>query len=177
MHEEALRLNRMSPELRNKDILKSFLKHYHERSLTIYQDIDDEDDFQVNYFDNVIIISIIFQELLEPPSIVPSTTFQLSLSSPNFCSHPVIDLFHFLGPESAFSAKHSWTQPRTTRLAKKDPDGYGLALQGSSPVVVREVEQGSVAMVRMHFTTSYIFVHSLQVSRLETMWSVLVIKM
>ena len=149
MHEEALRLNRMSPELRNKDILKSVLKHFHERSLAIYQDIDDEDDFQVNYFNNVIIISIIFQELLEPPSIVPSTTFQLSLSSPNFSSHPVIDLFHLLGPESVFSAKHSWTQPRTTRLAKKDLDGYGLELQGNSPVMVRGVAQDSAAMVRI----------------------------
>ena len=54
MHEEALRLNRMSPELRNKDILKSVLKHFHERSLTIYQDIDDEDDFQVNVSDNTM---------------------------------------------------------------------------------------------------------------------------
>jgi len=162
LHEEALRLNRMSPELRNKDILKIVIKHFHERSLAIYQDIDDEDDFQ---------------EVLEPPPIVPSTTFQLSLSSLDFSSHPVTDLFHFLGPESVFSAKHSWTQPRTIQLARKDPDGYGLALQGSSPVLVRGVEQGSVAMVRMHFTTSYIFVHSFQVSRLETMWSVLGVKM
>ena len=151
MHEEALRLNRMSPELRNKDILKSVLKHFHERSLTIYQDIDDEDDFQVNCFQNLRSY-LVFQEVLEPPSIVPSTTFRLSLSYPDFCSQPVTDLFHLLGPESVFSAKHSWTQPRTIQLVKKDAEGYGLALKGSSPVVVIRVEQDSAAQVRRSFS-------------------------
>ena len=151
MHEEALRLNRMCPELRNKDILKSVLKHFHERSLTIYQDIDDEDDFQVNYFQNLRSY-LVFQELMEPPSIVPSTSFQLSLSYPDFCSQPVTDLCRLLGPESVFSAKHSWTQPRTSQLAKKDAKGYGLALQGSSPVVVTRVEQDSAAQVRRSFS-------------------------
>ena len=49
MHEEALRLNRMFPDLGKKDILKNVLKHYHERSLTMYENLEDEDDFQVNY--------------------------------------------------------------------------------------------------------------------------------
>ena len=44
----------MCPELKNKDILKSVLKQHHERSLAIYQDIDDEDDFQVNVSDNTM---------------------------------------------------------------------------------------------------------------------------
>ena len=49
MHEEALRLNRMFPDLGKKDILKNVLKHYHERSMTMYKNLEDEDDFQVNY--------------------------------------------------------------------------------------------------------------------------------
>ena len=53
MHEEALRLNRMCPELKRKDILKNVLKYYHERSLTLYQDIDHEDDFQVIQISNL----------------------------------------------------------------------------------------------------------------------------
>jgi hypothetical protein len=48
MHEEALRVNRMCPELRKKDELKNVLKTYHERSMTLYQDIEDEDDFWVS---------------------------------------------------------------------------------------------------------------------------------
>ena len=49
MHEEALRLNRMCPDLGKKDILKNVLKYYHERSMTMYENLEDEDDFQVNY--------------------------------------------------------------------------------------------------------------------------------
>ena len=49
MHEEALRVNRMCRELRKKDILQEVLKFYNERSLTMYEDMEEEDDFQVNY--------------------------------------------------------------------------------------------------------------------------------
>ena len=45
MHEEALRVNRMCPEMRKKDILQDVLKHFHERSLAMYEDMDEEDDF------------------------------------------------------------------------------------------------------------------------------------
>ena len=38
MHEEALRVNRMCPEMRKKDILQDVLKHFHERSLAMYED-------------------------------------------------------------------------------------------------------------------------------------------
>ena len=48
MHEEALIVNRMCPELRKKDELKNVLKTYHERSMTLYKDIEDEDDFRVS---------------------------------------------------------------------------------------------------------------------------------
>ena len=49
MHEEALRVNRMCRELRKKDILQEVLKFYNERSLSMYEDMEEEDDFQVNY--------------------------------------------------------------------------------------------------------------------------------
>ena len=49
MHEEALRLNRMFPDLEKKDSLRNVLKKYHERSMTMYENLEDEDDFQVNY--------------------------------------------------------------------------------------------------------------------------------
>ena len=50
MHEEALRVNRMCPELRKKENIHTVLKHYHEKSLAMYEDIDEEDDFQVTYY-------------------------------------------------------------------------------------------------------------------------------
>ena len=68
--------------------------------------------------------------------VAPSTQFQLSLSSPDFSGHPVTDLFQCLGPESVFSAKHSWSQPRTVHLCGEGAD-YGLSWQGNSPVVAR----------------------------------------
>ena len=48
MHEEALRVNRMCPELRKKDTWNNVLKSYHERSLSLYQDLEVEDDFRVS---------------------------------------------------------------------------------------------------------------------------------
>jgi hypothetical protein len=98
----------------------------------LYEDIEEEADIQ---------------ELLEPPPVLPSTKYQLSLSSPSFSSHPVSDLFHSLGPESVFSAKHHWTHPRTVQLTKKEDEGFGLSVRGSAPVVVTMVEQGSLAEV------------------------------
>merc|ERR1719318_2283617 len=122
----------MCPELRKKEILQQVLKQCHERSLALYEDIEEEDDFQ---------------ELLEPPPVLPSTQFQLSLSSPSFSSHPVSDLFHSLGPESVFSAKQHWTHPRSVQLSKKEDEGFGLSVRGSAPVVVAMVEQGSLAEI------------------------------
>ena len=137
----------MCPDIKRKETLKTVLKYYHERCFTLYQDIDDEDDFQVNIQTIFLIPDRFLQEVLEPPTIVPLTKFQLSLSYPDFSGHPVTDLFHMLGPESVFSAKHCWSPPRTVQLTKKDGEGYGLALQGSAPVVVMGVEQDSLAMV------------------------------
>ena len=88
-----------------------------------------------------------FQEVLEPPPVLPSTKFQLSLSYPNFSHHHVSDLFHSLGPEAVFSAKHHWTPPRTVQLTKKEDEGYGLSVRGAAPVVVVGVEQDSLADV------------------------------
>ena len=73
-----------------------------------YADVDDEDDFT---------------ELLEPPPILPGTTFQLTLAYPDFSRHKVTDLFRSLGPVAVFSAKHHWSAPRTIQLRKKEEEG------------------------------------------------------
>jgi hypothetical protein len=132
MHEEALRVNRMCPEMRKKDILQEVIKYFHARSLAMYEDMEEEDDFQ---------------ELIEPPPVVPSTKFQLSLSYPDFSYHSDSDLFHSLGPEGVFSAKHHWSPPRTVQMTKKEDEGYGLSVRGAAPVVVAGVEQDSLADV------------------------------
>jgi len=130
MHEEALRVNRMCRELRKKDILADVLRLSHDRSLNKYADVDDEDDFQ---------------EVLEPPPIMPATTYQLTLAFPDFSQYKVNDLFRCLGPVAVFSAKHHWTAPRTIQLRKKEDEGYGFSVRGDAPVVVAGVEPNSLA--------------------------------
>ena len=62
-------MNRMCRKLRKKDALHDVLRLCHDRCLDKYADVDDEDDFS---------------ELLEPPPILPGTTFQLTLAYPDF---------------------------------------------------------------------------------------------
>jgi len=130
LHEEALRVNRMCRELRKKDILQEVLRLSHERSLAKYEDVDEEDDFQ---------------EVLEPPPIMPATAFQLTLAFPDFSQYKVSDLFHRLGPVAVFSAKHHWTSARTVQLRKKEEEGYGFSVRGDAPVVIAGVERHSLA--------------------------------
>lgn len=174
LHEEALRVNRCPPgealitivtrmcrELRKKDILSEVLRLSHDRSLNKYADVDDEDDFQ---------------EVLEPPPILPATTYQLTLAFPDFSQYKVMlplstlyllqvnDLFRGLGPVAVFSAKHHWTAPRTIQLRKKEvelspsltpvqDEGYGFSVRGDAPVVVAGVEVNSLADVSTHLCT------------------------
>ena len=89
-----------------------------------------------------------FQEVLEPPPVMPATTYQLTLAFPDFSQYKVTDLFKDLGPVAVFSAKHHWTAPRTIQLRKKEDEGYGFSVRGDAPVVVAGVEQSSLADVR-----------------------------
>lgn len=66
LHEEAMRVNRMCRELRKKDVLQAVLRSTHDRSLNKYASIDEEDDFQ---------------EVLDPPTILPSTQYQVLIAN------------------------------------------------------------------------------------------------
>ena len=131
MHEESLRVNRMCQDMKNKDALQSVIKHFHDRSLGLYELLEDEDDFQ---------------ELFSPPPVQAATKYQLNLSYPDFSHHKVSDLFRQLGPEAVFSAKHDWAPARTVHLTKtQDNTGFGFSVRGGAPVVVVGVEPGSLA--------------------------------
>ena len=88
-----------------------------------------------------------FQEVLDPPAIVPSSQYQLSLAFPDLGQHKVSDLFSTLGPVAIFSAKHHWTAPRTVRLKKREHEGYGFSVRGDAPVIIAGVDIGSIAEV------------------------------
>ncbi|CAB4064962.1 unnamed protein product [Lepeophtheirus salmonis] len=120
----------MCRELRKKDGLQEILRLTHDRSLNKYASIDDEDDFQ---------------EVLDPPSISPSTQYQLSLNFPDLSQHKVQDLFADLGPVAIFNAKHHWSAPRSIKLRKKDTEGFGFSVKGDSPVVIAGVDINSLA--------------------------------
>merc|ERR1711997_1431021 len=92
--------------------------------------IDEEDDFQ---------------EVLDPPKIVPSTKYQLSLAFPDFSQYKVQDLFSELGPVAIFSAKHHWSAPRTIKLRKDENEGYGFSVRGDAPVIIAGVDYKSLA--------------------------------
>ncbi|XP_023343913.1 rhophilin-2 [Eurytemora carolleeae] len=132
LHEEAQRINRMCRELRKKDQLAEVLRMSRENSLNKYADIDDEDDFQ---------------EVLDPPPVLPSTTYQLTLSFPDTAQYRVTDLFKSLGPVAVFNAKHHWSAPRTIQLRKRDDEGYGFSVRGDAPVVIAGVEPASLAHI------------------------------
>merc|ERR1712110_21160 len=130
LHEEAMRINRMCRELRKKDVLQELLRLTYDRSLNKYASIDEEDDFQ---------------EVLDPPKIVPSTKYQLSLAFPDFSQYKVQDLFSELGPVAIFSAKHHWSAPRTIKLRKDENEGYGFSVRGDAPVIIAGVDYKSLA--------------------------------
>ena len=80
----------MCRELRKKDILSEVLRLSHDRSLNKYADVDDEDDFQVFSFILLKVIKCVSQEVVEPPPIMPATTYQLTLAFPDFSQYKVI---------------------------------------------------------------------------------------
>ena len=109
-----MRVNRMCRELRKKDVLQTVLRAAHDRSLAKYSSVDDEDDFQ---------------EVLDPPAILPSTQYQLSLAFPDLSQHKVQDLFADLGPVAIFNARHFWSAPRAVKLRKREHDLDEAALK------------------------------------------------
>jgi hypothetical protein len=79
--------------------------------------------------------------------------FKLTNTSPDFGK--VDDPFRELGPITVFSARRSWTAPRSVRLHKTDyqtkshsTEEFGFSLKSDSPVMISHVDINSVADVR-----------------------------
>lgn len=78
--------------------------------------------------------------------------FNLANTVPDFGK--VDDPFRDLGPITVFSARRSWTAPRSVRLHKTDyqttthgTEEFGFSLKGESPVMISHVDINSVADV------------------------------
>ncbi|XP_011879322.1 PREDICTED: rhophilin-2 [Vollenhovia emeryi] len=133
LHDESQRLQRMCRELKGKPALAKVLKRAQEVTLDSYNRFGSEDDFR---------------ELLDPPDIIASTKFQLSITHPDFGQHGVDDLFKSLGPVAIFSAKRHWTAPRLVQLQRgPDGEGFGFSVRGDAPVIIALVDHNSLADV------------------------------
>ncbi|EZA62859.1 Rhophilin-2 [Ooceraea biroi] len=133
LHDESQRLQRMCRDLKGKQALARVLKKAHEATLDSYNRFGSEDDFR---------------ELLDPPDIIASTKFQLSITHPDFGQHGVDDLFRSLGPVAIFSAKRHWTAPRLVQLQRgPDGEGFGFSVRGDAPVIIAAVDHNSLADV------------------------------
>lgn len=131
LHEESQRLQRMCRELKGKQALARVLKIAQITTIEDYNRVGDEGDFR---------------ELLDPPHILASTKFQLSLTHPDFGQHGVEDLFRPLGPVAIFSAKRHWTAPRLVQLQRgPGGEGFGFSVRGDAPVIVAAVDHNSLA--------------------------------
>lgn len=78
--------------------------------------------------------------------------YNLVNTAPDFGK--VQDPFRELGPITVFSARRSWTAPRSVRLHKTDyqtkncgTEEFGFALKGDSPAMICHVDINSVADV------------------------------
>ncbi|EFN84882.1 Rhophilin-2 [Harpegnathos saltator] len=133
LHDESQRLQRMCRDLKAKQALARVLKKVQEATLDSYNRFGNEDDFR---------------ELLDPPDIIASTKFQLSITHPDFGQHGVDDLFRSLGPVAIFSAKRHWTAPRLVQLQRgPDGEGFGFSVRGDAPVIIAAVDHNSLADV------------------------------
>ncbi|KAI5635319.1 BRO1-like domain-containing protein [Phthorimaea operculella] len=103
LYEEALRLQRMCRELRDKEALSRVVRTHLDRANRERAGLRDEPDFA---------------DVIDAPSVQPSSKFQLALTPPDFAQHRVEDLFRSLGPIAVFSAKRHWSAPRLVQLQK-----------------------------------------------------------
>ncbi|CAG9571128.1 unnamed protein product [Danaus chrysippus] len=155
-YEEALRLQRMCRELRNKQSLSRLVSVSRDRAAGLVAPPADD-----------------FDDLIDLPPIAPSSKFQLALTPPDFSQHRVEDLFRSLGPIAVFSAKRHWSAPRLVTLHRhaagddyvtrtngvyinsydgdyprasgREGEGFGFTVRGDAPVMVAAVEQDSLA--------------------------------
>ncbi|KAJ8303299.1 hypothetical protein KUTeg_019695 [Tegillarca granosa] len=129
-HEEALRFHDLCKQLRKIDTFQEILKKAHDRALEKFSSLEEEDDFT---------------EVVLSPVIHAKTDQPVLPLAPEFSKVTVTDIFKTLGPISIFNAKNEWSVPRTVVLEKSTTQGFGFSVRGDSPVIVADIETGSVA--------------------------------
>lgn len=129
-HEEALRLHDMCKQLRKIDTFLNILKRAHERSISKFSTLEEEDDFT---------------EIFTAPKVKATTQQVVVPVTPEFSKIKVQEIFRKLGPLAIFNAKNHWTAPRTVVLDRLSDQGYGFSVRGDCPVKIADLEPLSVA--------------------------------
>ena len=55
---------------------------------------------------------------------------------------------------SIFSSRHEWSAPQTVVLSREGTQGFGFSVRGNSPVIIAEVDRGSLAEVSLTSTVT-----------------------
>lgn len=129
-HEEALRQHDMCKQLRKVDTFLTILKRAHDKSISKFSTLEDEDDFT---------------EILTAPKVKATSKQVVAPVNPPFTSVKVQEFFYKLGPVMIFNAKNQWTIPRVVTLNRQTDQGFGFSVRGDCPVKVADIERGSVA--------------------------------
>ncbi|XP_074646648.1 rhophilin-2-B-like isoform X2 [Tubulanus polymorphus] len=133
-HEDALRIHGLCKQLRKIDTFQEVLRYAHDRSLSKFSELEEEDDFS---------------DLLKVPAIQGKSQQKIEPISIDLVKYKVQDLFRDLGPVSIFNANQNWSAPRMISLMKpqesQDTQDYGFSVRGGAPAIVAEVETGSIA--------------------------------
>ncbi|XP_012941676.1 rhophilin-2 [Aplysia californica] len=129
-HEESIRIHNLCKQLRKIDSFRDILQKTHERAVNKFSSLEEEDDFS---------------ELILVPEIAPRSEHKALFVLPDFSKVKVIDIFRKLGPISVFNASSDWSAPRVVVLERQPTEGFGFSVKGDSPVVVADMEAGSVA--------------------------------
>ncbi|XP_022096108.1 rhophilin-1-like [Acanthaster planci] len=129
LHEEALRVHNLSKMLRKIDTLQEVLRQSHDRSMSCYTELDEEDDFF---------------EMMDVPDIKGETELVLEPTAIDFTRVKVNDIFHKLGPLAIFNAGNNWSAPRMVDI-QRGAEGFGFTVRGDSPVIIASVDRGYVA--------------------------------
>ncbi|GAV08930.1 hypothetical protein RvY_18549 [Ramazzottius varieornatus] len=130
--EECIRIHRMCRLLRKVDTLLTVLTKAHDKSLSLYQRLEEEDNFE---------------SVSRPANVIPKTRKVAKSIPPDLARFKIKDSFHQLGPLNVFNASTELSKPRVVHL-KKDPNApvsFGFSVRGSSPVSVTDVELNSIA--------------------------------
>ncbi|CAL1532314.1 unnamed protein product [Lymnaea stagnalis] len=151
-HEESIRIHNLCKQLRKIDTFRDILQKTHERAVSKFATLEEEDDFS---------------EVLTVPEILGMSEHNSVSVAPDLSKFKGSDIFKKLGPISIFNATNDWSAPRTVLLERQPNEGFGFSVRGDSPVMIADIEEGSVAAKSGMKVKDYI----VGIGQVDTKWA------